>query len=56
MLARAKTVMPSMVVVWADGGYAGKLVAWVDMPAASHWISFGNPTSSVGLLSVRTTG
>ena len=30
VLARAKTVMPSMVVVWADGGYAGKLVAWVD--------------------------
>ncbi|GCE37791.1 hypothetical protein COO55_39840 [Rhodococcus opacus] len=27
VLARAKTVMPSMVVVWADGGYAGKLVA-----------------------------
>ncbi|QQZ12676.1 hypothetical protein [Rhodococcus sp. 21391] len=30
VLARAKTVMPSMVVVWADGGYAGKLVARVD--------------------------
>lgn len=36
VLARAKTVIPSMVVVWADGGYAGKLVAWVDTPAASH--------------------
>jgi transposase len=24
VLARAKTAMPSMVVVWADGGYAGK--------------------------------
>ncbi|MDV7245368.1 MULTISPECIES: transposase [Rhodococcus] len=30
VLARAKTVMPSMVMVWADGGYAGKLVAWID--------------------------
>ncbi|WP_155773108.1 IS5 family transposase [Rhodococcus opacus] len=30
VLARAKTAMPSMVVVWADGGYAGKLVAWVE--------------------------
>ncbi|GAF45082.1 putative transposase [Rhodococcus wratislaviensis NBRC 100605] len=28
-LSRAKTVMPSMVLVWADGGYAGRLVAWV---------------------------
>ena len=45
VLARAKTVMPSMVVVWADGGYAGKLVAWVD----THRIA-------VGLLSFRTAG
>ncbi len=28
-LSRAKTVMPSMVLVWADGGYAVRLVAWV---------------------------
>ncbi|WP_369426210.1 transposase [Rhodococcus sp. T2V] len=28
-LSRAKTVMPWMVLVWADGGYAGRLVAWV---------------------------
>ncbi|NDV10210.1 transposase [Rhodococcus sp. IEGM 248] len=28
-LSRAKSVMPSMVLVWADGGYAGRLVAWV---------------------------
>nr|WP_280123316.1 transposase [Rhodococcus sp. ZPP] len=30
VLAQAKTAMPSLVVEWADGGYAGKLVAWVD--------------------------
>ena len=28
MLDRAKMAMPSMVLVFADGGYAGKLVAW----------------------------
>ena len=28
-LSRAKTVVPSMVLVWADGGYAGRLVGWV---------------------------
>ncbi|WP_053208326.1 IS5 family transposase [Jiangella muralis] len=28
VLARAKTAMPSIALVWADGGYAGKLVAW----------------------------
>lgn len=27
-LSRAKTVMPSTVLVWADCGYAGRLVAW----------------------------
>jgi transposase len=29
VLARAKMAMPSIALVWADGGYAGKLVAWV---------------------------
>ena len=29
VLARAKTAMPSITLVWADGGYAGKLVAWI---------------------------
>ena len=29
VLDRAKMAMPSLVCVWADGGYAGKLVAWV---------------------------
>jgi transposase len=29
VLARAKMAMPSITLVWADGGYAGKLVAWV---------------------------
>ncbi|MDV8071395.1 hypothetical protein R4P64_33320 [Rhodococcus sp. IEGM 1366] len=24
-----KTVMPSMTLVWADAGYAGRLVTWV---------------------------
>jgi transposase len=28
VLARAKMAMPSIALVWADGGYAGKLVAW----------------------------
>jgi transposase len=28
ILARAKMAMPSIALVWADGGYAGKLVAW----------------------------
>ena len=28
VLDRAKTVMPSIATVWADGGYAGKLVAF----------------------------
>lgn len=28
VLARAKMAMPSITLVWADGGYAGKLVAW----------------------------
>ena len=28
VLDRAKMAMPSLVCVWADGGYAGKLVAW----------------------------
>lgn len=29
VLAKAKVAMPSIALVWADGGYAGKLVAWV---------------------------
>ena len=29
VLDRARMAMPSIVLVWADGGYAGKLVAWV---------------------------
>lgn len=29
VLARAKMAMPSIALVWADGGYAGKLLAWV---------------------------
>lgn len=29
VLTRAKMVMPSILLVWADGGYAGKLVTWV---------------------------
>ena len=29
VLARAKMAMPSITLVWADGGYAGKLVAWI---------------------------
>jgi transposase len=29
VLSRAKMAMPSITLVWADGGYAGKLVAWV---------------------------
>jgi transposase len=28
VLARARMAMPSITLVWADGGYAGKLVAW----------------------------
>jgi transposase len=28
LLARVKMVMPSLSLVWADGGYAGKLVEW----------------------------
>lgn len=28
VLVRAKMVMPSIVLVWADGGYAGKLLAF----------------------------
>lgn len=29
VLTRAKMAMPSITLVWADGGYAGKLLAWV---------------------------
>lgn len=29
VLARAKMAMPSIAVVWADGGYAGKLSTWM---------------------------
>jgi transposase len=29
VLDRARMAMPSITLVWADGGYAGKLVAWV---------------------------
>jgi transposase len=29
VLGKAKMAMPSIALVWADGGYAGKLVAWV---------------------------
>lgn len=29
VLTQAKMAMPSIALVWADGGYAGKLVAWV---------------------------
>ena len=29
ILDRARMAMPSIALVWADGGYAGKLVAWV---------------------------
>lgn len=29
VLARAKMAMPSITLVWADGGYAGKLLAWI---------------------------
>ncbi|MGH3503416.1 MAG: IS5 family transposase [Nocardioidaceae bacterium] len=28
VLARAKMTMPSIVLIWADGGYAGKLIAF----------------------------
>ncbi|MFE7423381.1 hypothetical protein [Rhodococcus sp. NPDC057529] len=28
-LSRGKTVMPSMVLVWVGGVYAGRLVGWV---------------------------
>lgn len=28
ILGRARMAMPSIALVWADGGYAGKLVAW----------------------------
>jgi transposase len=30
VLARARMAMPSITLVWADGGYAGKLIAWVE--------------------------
>lgn len=29
VLQRAKIAMPSIALVWADGGYAGQLIAWV---------------------------
>jgi transposase len=29
VLIRAKMAMPSIALVWADGGYAGKLITWV---------------------------
>ena len=29
ILDRARMAMPSIALVWADGGYAGKLVTWV---------------------------
>jgi putative transposase len=36
VLERAKAVFPSLVLVWADGGYAGALVDWVE--AACDWV------------------
>ncbi|MGI8814597.1 MAG: IS5 family transposase [Pseudonocardia sp.] len=30
VLGRARMAMPSLALVWADGGYAGKLVTWVE--------------------------
>ncbi|MDQ2708429.1 MAG: transposase [Actinomycetota bacterium] len=30
VLGRARMAMPSLALVWADGGYTGKLVTWVE--------------------------
>jgi putative transposase len=36
VLEKAKAVFPSLVLIWADGGYAGALVDWVK--AACGWV------------------
>ena len=33
LLARVKMAMPSLSLLWADGGYAGKLVEWAERVA-----------------------
>jgi transposase len=33
LLEKIKMAMPSLALVWADGGYAGKLVAWTEQIA-----------------------
>ena len=30
LLERVKMIMPSLALVWADGGYAGQLVDWAE--------------------------
>ena len=46
ILDRARMAMPSIALVWADGGYAGKLVAWVARYCRVASRSCGNPRGS----------
>jgi putative transposase len=36
VLSKAHGQFPTLRLIWADGGYAGKLIAWVQ--SACHWI------------------
>ena len=43
LLDRLKMAMPSLSLLWADGGYAGKLVDWADRSPTSPSRSCVNP-------------
>ena len=36
VLSKAKNLFPKLRLIWADGGYAGKLIAWV--ASACGWV------------------
>ena len=36
VLSNARGFLPRLVLIWADGGYAGQLVAWV--ATQCHWV------------------
>ena len=36
VLARLRAALPGVSLVWADGGYAGKLVEWAKLALSLH--------------------
>ncbi len=46
LLAKAKSLCTRLQRIWADGGYADKLIGWVQQTCVGWWRSLSAPTRS----------